>query len=161
MAEQEVYLNMKAGRRVLRRSESEFLKAYRAIRLTESQVRLQGNEGEEEITYIASTEAIPGYVVVGNDRRRGHGAHPVVIGLDSRGHGNFFTLEPSGRSNAAFRLKRIPYDAINQSPAVLTALRQVGEIAPAHTRATREELKQYYELVVSQRQADAASEGQH
>ena len=109
----------------------------------------------DDVVYLGSGNEIPGYVMVGNDRRAGNGGRLMVMCVDCRNHANFYALQPTNRRIGGFRLERASYDDVNQSPAMLTVLRSVGELAPAHVRASREEMKAYYEVVMSQRDADA------
>ena len=110
---------------------------------------------DDDVVYLGSGNEIPGYVMVGNDRRAGNGGRLMVMCVDCRNHANFYTLQPTNRRIGGFRLERASYDNVNQSPAMLTVLRSVGELAPAHVHASREEMKAYYEVVMSQRDADA------
>lgn len=110
---------------------------------------------DDDVVYLGSGNEIPGYVMVGNDRRAGNGGRLMVMCVDCRNHANFYVLQPTNRRIGGFRLERASYHDVNQAPAMLTMLRSVGELAPAHVRASREEMKAYYELVISQRDADA------
>ena len=110
---------------------------------------------DDDVVYLGSGNEIPGYVMVGNDRRAGNGGRLMVMCVDCRNHANFYALQPTNRRIGGFRLERASYHDVNQSPAMLTMLRSVGELAPAHVRASREEMKAYYEVVMSQRDADS------
>lgn len=114
-----------------------------------------GADDDDDVVYLGSGNEIPGYVMVGNDRRAGNGGRLMVMCVDCRNHANFYALQPTNRRVGGFRLERASYHDVNQAPAMLTMLRSVGELAPAHVRASREEMKAYYEVVISQRDADA------
>ena len=111
----------------------------------------------DELECLGTGNEIPGYIMVGNDRRAGHGGRLVVMGLDVRNRANFYALEPSHTQIEHFRLRRLNYDDIDQSPVVLTRLRNANEIAANHVRASRDELKMYYKLVSTQQAMDAQS----
>ena len=126
-------------------------------RRNDSTFRLTSEIGADvdDVVYLGSGNEIPGYVMVGSDRRAGNGGRLMVMCVDCRNHANFYTLQPTNRRIGGFRLERASYHDVNQSPAMLAVLRSVGELAPAHVRASREEMKAYYEVVMSQRDADA------
>lgn len=97
-----------------------------------------GADDDDDVVYLGSGNEIPGYVMVGNDRRAGNGGRLMVMCVDCRNHANFYALQPTNRRIGGFRLERASYHDVNQAPAMLTMLRSVGELAPAHVRASRE-----------------------
>lgn len=59
---------------------------------------------------------------------------------------------PCNRVPVAFKdftSDRAGYDDIDQLPAMLLVPRSIGEIAPAHLRASRGEMKTYYEVMIA------------
>ena len=107
------------------------------------------------MVYLGTGNEIPGYILVGQDRRPGGGGRLMVMCIDCHNNARFYALQPTGRRIGGFRLDRASYDDVDQSPAMLTVLRNLGEIAPAHMSASRREMKVYYEVMTAQREADA------
>ena len=110
---------------------------------------------DDDVVYLGTGNEIPGYLHVGHDRRPGGGGRLMVMCVDCRNHANFYALQPTGCPIGGFRLDRASYDDVDQSPAMLTVLRNIGEIAPAHMRASRDEMKAYYEVMIAQREGEA------
>ena len=110
---------------------------------------------DDDVVYLGTGNEIPGYILVGHDRRPGGGGRLMVMCVDCRNHANFYALQPTGSRIGGFRLDRASYDDVDQSPAMLSVLRNIGEIAPAHMRASRDEMKAYYEVMIAQREVDA------
>ena len=110
---------------------------------------------DDDVVYLGTGNEIPGYILVGHDRRPSGGGRLMVMCVDCRNHANFYALQPTGCRIGGFRLDRASYDDVDQSPAMLSVLRNIGEIAPAHMRASRDEMKAYYEVMIAQREVDA------
>ena len=112
-------------------------------------------DDDDDVVYLGTGNEIPGYILVGHDRRPGGGGRLMVMCVDCRNHANFYALQPTGSRIGGFRLDRASYDDVDQSSAMLSVLRNIGEIAPAHMRASRDEMKAYYEVMIAQREVDA------
>ena len=103
-----------------------------------------GIDVEPQIVYMGSNREIPNRVVVGNDTQ----GRLIVIGQDSIGRGYYHALEPTGNRAGEYRLERTSYDNVIQLPAMITALKNSGQIALAHLSASRAEILVYFQQVM-------------
>ncbi|KAL9632740.1 MAG: hypothetical protein Q9164_005132 [Protoblastenia rupestris] len=117
-------------------------------------------ENEGQIVYMGSNHEIPNRVVVGNDRRRNTQGRFIVVGQDSIGRGYYHALEPTGNRAGEYRLERASYDDVIQLPAMITALRNSGQIALAHLSASRAEILVYFRQVMRLRRLTMARQNE-
>ena len=114
--------------------------------------------GENRALIFTGRNADPSiYVEVGTDKTAGARHRAIVMMVDRRGHGLFFALQPTHRRPGEYRRIQSSSDSLIQASLVLTTLGGGGFMASVRTEARREELKEYYAMIIMQREADKKS----
>ena len=108
------------------------------------------DDDEGNIVIMETVDKLGGRVVIGNDRRATHRGNQVVIRFSSNHHAHFQSLGLIPDWPGRFKVS-VKYDDVIVDPQVTTDIRMQGNIEPARTIPTRQQLVDYTNHLLMQR----------